>query len=55
MTMKQYYLSKINEGMLKEDEEMIRIYEEKLNNLLKEEFEERVKTWKETRRTEWFY
>lgn len=55
MTMKQYYLSQINEGMLKEDEEMIKIYEEKLNNLLREEFEERVKIWEKTRRTKELY
>lgn len=55
MNMKQFYLSQINEGILKEDEEMIKVYEEKLNNLLREEFEERVKTWKETRRTKELY
>lgn len=55
MNLKQFYLSQINGAMLREDEETIRYYEEKLNELLKEEFEERVKTWKETRRTKELY
>lgn len=43
MNLKQFYLSQINGAMLKEDEETIKYYEEKLNQLLKEEYEKEVK------------
>lgn len=43
MNLKQFYLSQINGAMLKEDEETIKYYEEKLNELLKEEYKEVVK------------
>lgn len=43
MNLKQFYLSQINGAMLKEDEETIKYYEEKLNELLKEEYKEKVK------------
>ena len=43
MNLKQFYLSQINGAMLREDEETIKYYEEKLNQLLKEEYEKEVK------------
>ena len=43
MNLKQFYLSQINGAMLKEDEETIKYYEEKLNELLKEEYRKAVK------------
>ena len=43
MNLKQFYLSQINGAMLREDEETIKYYEEKLNELLKEEYKEKVK------------
>jgi hypothetical protein len=43
MNLKQFYLSQINGAMLREDEETIKYYEEKLNELLREEYEEKVK------------
>lgn len=43
MNLKQFYLSQINGAMLREDEETIKYYEEKLNELLKEEYKEAVK------------
>lgn len=43
MNLKQFYLSQINGAMLREDEETIKYYEEKLNQLLKEEYEKKVK------------
>lgn len=49
MNLKQFYLSQINGAMLKEDEETIKYYEEKLNELLKEEYKEKVKKVKKSR------
>ena len=49
MNLKQFYLSQINGAMLKEDEETIKYYEEKLNELLKEEYTEKVKKAKKSR------
>jgi hypothetical protein len=49
MNLKQFYLSQINGAMLREDEETIKYYEEKLNELLKEEYKEKVKKVKKSR------
>lgn len=49
MNLKQFYLSQINGAMLREDEETIKYYEEKLNELLKEEYKEEVKKVKKSR------
>lgn len=43
MNLKQFYLSQINGAMLREDEETIKYYEEKLNQLLKEEYKKEIK------------
>ncbi len=43
MTIKQYYLSMIKEGMMEGDERKIQYYEKELNELVKKEFEEKIK------------
>lgn len=43
MNMKNYYLSKINEGMMTQDDAMIREYELALLELTRSEYEEKVK------------
>ena len=49
MTLKQYYLSMIKEGMMEGDERKIQYYEKELNELVKKEFEETVKQAKTSR------
>lgn len=42
MTLKQYYLSMINGAMMTGDEKEIKFYEEKLNELLREEYQAKL-------------
>lgn len=42
MNMKNYYLSKINEGMMTQDDAMIREYELALLELTRSEYEDKV-------------
>ena len=49
MTLKQYYLSMIKEGMMEGDERKIQYYEKELNELVKKEFAETVKQAKASR------
>lgn len=46
MTIKQYYLNMIKEGMMEGDERKIQYYERELNELLRKEFEEKIKKTK---------
>ena len=46
MTLKQYYLSMIKEGMMEGDERKIQYYERELNELVRKEFEEKIKNAK---------
>lgn len=42
MSIKDYYLSKINEGLLIEDDKMVKKYEELLLELQRKEFDSKV-------------
>lgn len=42
MSIKEYYLSKINEGLLIEDDKMVSKYEELLLELQRKEFDSKV-------------
>lgn len=46
MNIKQYYLSMIKEGMMEGDERKIQYYERELNELVRKEFEEKIKNAK---------
>ena len=46
MTIKQYYLNMIKEGMMEGDERKIQYYERELNKLVRKEFEEKIKNAK---------
>lgn len=52
MSIKDYYLSKINEGLLTENEEMVSKYEELLLELQRKEFEVKCNIAKKSRK--WF-
>ena len=43
MTLKQFYLSMIRNAILEEDERAIKYYEKELEELLKKEFNDKVK------------
>ena len=46
MNLKQYYLTMSREGMMEEDERKIQYYERELNELVRKEFEEKIKNAK---------
>lgn len=51
MSIKDYYLSKINEGLLIEDDKMISKYEELLLELQRKEFDSKINNKKSKK---WF-